>query len=66
MADDRLPSFRSASMLAISCLELWPRSSAISCKQFQNSFSRLTLVLRPAMRTERLSIEDFMIAPCRQ
>ena len=36
-----------------------PRSRAISFKLFQNSSSRLTLVLWPAMKIERFEIRDF-------
>src|SRR5215467_2006047 len=40
-----------------------PRSPAISFKLFQNSSSRLTLVLWPAMTIERSETEDFMSSP---
>src|SRR5215467_3502791 len=40
-----------------------PRSPAISFKLFQNSSSRLTLVLWPAMTIERFETEDFMSSP---
>ena len=36
-----------------------PRSTAISFKLFQNSSSRVTLVLWPAMTIERVEIGDF-------
>ena len=39
----------------------YPRSFAIPRTQTQNASSRLMLVLRPAMTTERLTIVDFMI-----
>jgi hypothetical protein len=40
-----------------------PRSVAISLRLFQNSSSRLTLVLCPAITIERLETEDFTAFP---
>ena len=42
-----------------------PRSPAISFKLFQNSSSRLTLVLWPAMTIERFETGDFTASPPR-
>ena len=39
------------------------RSPAIFFSAFQNSSSRLTLVLRPARKIERLTTSDFMMVP---
>ena len=39
------------------------RSLAIFFSAFQNSSSRLTLVLRPASKIERLTTSDFMMVP---
>src|SRR5215472_8964881 len=59
MADDRFcPRCRSASMLVTNCDKVSPRPLAICRKSSQNSYSRLTLVLRPAMTTECLAIPD--------
>src|SRR5215216_7156928 len=60
-ADDRLPS-RSSSMRVIRAETLTRSRAAICLKQFQNSASRLMLVLCPRSITERLNILDFMAA----
>ena len=50
MADDRLAAFcLLASITAIRCDRISSRPAAISFNAFQNSSSRLTLVLWPAM-----------------
>src|SRR5262245_40609095 len=54
MADDRLSCCRLASISPTNCITVILRSAAISFTLFQNSSSTLTLVLRPAMTTERL------------
>src|SRR5262245_31850068 len=63
MADDRLLCCRPASMVATRFDKVVSRPSATSRKPFQNSSSRLTLVLWPATTTERLTTEDFMADP---
>src|SRR5262249_54310548 len=60
MAEDRLPSVRSELITSASSDNVMCRPSAISRNVVQNAPSRLTLVLRPATMTERLTIEDFI------
>jgi hypothetical protein len=61
VADDRLAkSFRRASIEVINLDTVLRRSSAISCKLFQNSSSRVMLVLWPDTRTECLITGDSM------
>src|SRR6266704_1347778 len=60
MADDRLPSRLSLLIASASSDSVTFRPSAISRNAFQNVSSRLTLDLRPAMTTERLTTEDFI------
>src|SRR5262245_49756964 len=63
MADDRLPRLRSASIAPTRFDRVVPRTIAISLRLVQKASSRLTLVLCPAMMTERLTTSDFIIAP---
>src|SRR5262245_57379926 len=57
MADDRLPCSRSASIAPTNSDKVISRWSATCLRAFQNASSRLTLVLWPAMTTERLVID---------
>jgi hypothetical protein len=61
IAEDRLPFWRvlSISATVFDSVACW--AIAISFRPLQNASSRLTLVLCPAITTERLTIEDFMI-----
>ena len=54
---------RSVSMVETSSVKVVSRPSAISRKPFQNSSSRLTLVLWPARTIERLATVDFIGRP---
>src|SRR6516162_8938156 len=63
MADDRLACCRSASIAPTNSCKVMLRSPAISFRLFQNSSSRLTLVLWPAMTIERFEIGDFTASP---
>jgi hypothetical protein len=54
MTDDRLPWFRAESIAATRSDKVMSRLLAISFSPCQNASSRLTLVLWPAMRMERL------------
>src|SRR5262249_16751877 len=54
----RLPS-----IAAPNSARVMPRSPAISFKLFQNSASRLTLVLWPAITIERFETGDFTASP---
>jgi hypothetical protein len=58
MADDRLTCLRSPSIAPTNAATVMPRSLAISLKLFQNSSSRLILVLWPAMTIERFKTGD--------
>src|ERR1700716_2888332 len=60
MADDRLPFCLSLLIVAASSDDVIFRWPAISLNAFQNVSSRLTLVLWPAMTTERLTTDDFI------
>src|SRR5882757_10221968 len=61
MADDRLLCCRSPSIAATRAdSDIW-RSPAISFSALQKSSSRLTLVLWPVMRMERLTTGDFIL-----
>src|SRR5437764_13493054 len=60
MADDRLSCCRSELIVAINSDKLFCRWTAISFRLSQNSSSRLTLVLLPAITTERLTTGDFI------
>src|ERR1700730_556729 len=60
MADDRLPFCLSLLIVPASSDVVIFRWSAISLNAFQNVSSRLTLVLRPAITTERLMTDDFI------
>src|SRR6266480_7430598 len=62
MADDRLSCCRSELIVAINSDKLFCRWSAISFRLSQNASSRLTLVLWPAITTERLTTGDFIEA----
>src|SRR5438270_2748418 len=59
MADDKLPSRRSASMTATRSDTVMSRPMAISLTAVQNASSRQTLVRWPAITTERFSTRDF-------
>src|SRR3982074_48860 len=61
MADDRLASSRSVSIVATSSDKLALRLAAISLSPVQNASSRLTLVLWPPTRMERLTTRDFIV-----
>ena len=64
IAEDRLlPCLRALSISATVCDSdaFWAR--AICFSALQNASSRLTLVLCPAIRIERLTIPDFMSVP---
>lgn len=64
IAEDRLPFWRVLSISATVFDNVACWASAISFRPLQNASSRLTLVLCPAITTERLTIEDFMtVAP---
>src|SRR5262249_8263201 len=58
MADDRLACLRPPSIAPTNAVTVTPRSSAISLKLFQNSSSRLILVLWPSMLIERFKTRD--------
>src|SRR5262249_11350958 len=58
-----LQCWRLPSITATDSARVMPPSSAISFKLFQNSSSRLTLVLWPAMTIERFEIRDFTASP---
>src|SRR5271155_1064245 len=60
MAEDRLPWWRSASMVPTRSDKVIRRFTAISFSAVQNASSRLTLVLWPAMTMERLTTGDFI------
>src|SRR5688572_428205 len=60
MADERLPCWRSVSIVATRSDRVRLRSPAISFSPFQNASSRLTLVLWPAITMERLTTGDFI------
>ena len=60
MADERLPCWRSVSMLPTRSDRLTRRVAAISFRPRQNASSRLTLVLCPAMTIERFTTGDFI------
>ena len=57
MADDRLACCRLESILVTRVSSLILRAKALSLSPSQNSFSRLTLVLRPEMTMECLLTE---------
>src|SRR5947209_12322602 len=63
MADDRLACSRSPLIAPIIAASVLPRSTAISFKLSQNSSSTLTLVLWPAMTTERFKTGDTASPP---
>src|SRR5689334_8713598 len=63
MADDRLTCLRSPSIAPTNAATVTPRSLAISLKLFQNSSSRLILVLWPAMTIERFKTGDTAFSP---
>src|SRR5882724_5795318 len=65
MADDKLPWRRSESIVETRSDKVTSRAPAISFKLFQNSSSRLTLVLWPAMTIERFETGDFTASPPR-
>src|SRR5436190_21963421 len=65
MADDRLACLRPPSIAPTNAVTVTPRSSAISLKLFQNSSSRLILVLWPAMMIERFKTGDTASTPPR-
>src|SRR6218665_2957713 len=67
MADERLDfetAVRLLSILVASSKTVTPSYRAISFNADQNSSSRLTLVLCPAMSNDRLRMVDFMRASC--
>ena len=61
IAEDRLPFLRFLSISATTFDSVASWAFAIFLRSLQNSFSRLTLVLCPAIATERLMTDDFMI-----
>src|SRR5512133_2364105 len=63
MADDRLTCLRPPSIAPTNAATVTPRSLAISLKLFQNSSSRLILVLWPAMTIERFKTRDAASSP---
>src|ERR1700686_4016352 len=64
MADERLPCRRSWSIAATMSDKVKSRFAAISFNPAHNPFSRLTLVLCPAMTMERLTTGDFIGFSC--
>ena len=58
MADDRLPCCRSLLIAATRFDKVISRAAAISFSAVQNASSMVTLVLLPAMATERREIGD--------
>src|SRR5438874_3563428 len=63
MADDRLPCWRSESIVATRSDKVRSRPTAICLSPLQKASSRLTLVLCPAMTIERLTTGDFIARP---
>ena len=63
MADDRFPWCRSESIAASNADKVMSWRLAISFSDFQNASSRLTLVLWPAIATDRFTTRDFMTRP---
>src|SRR5437879_3734751 len=65
MTDDRLPRCRSESISASKADKVISPPLAISLSDFQNTSSRLTLVLRPPTSTDRFMIRDGITPPKR-
>src|SRR5215471_17726614 len=63
MAEDRLPCWRSESIVATRSDSVILRPTAISLSPLQKASSRLTLVLCPAITIERLTTGDFIARP---
>jgi hypothetical protein len=61
IAEDRFFCWRVLSIIVTIFDNVTPCLSAISFKLRQKVSSRLTLVLRPLMTSERLTAEDFMV-----
>jgi len=63
MTDDRFPRCRSESISASKADKVISPPLAISLSDFQNTSSRLTLVLRPPTSTDRFMIRDAITPP---